>query len=175
MEPFQLGVWRESALIRPEQEDCVSVDAGPLYFLIESRQLTDAIVSAAMTHAPEWQPKDSGYDDYGGSLHVLGRADDFEYLRFDCFAKDPHYHYIRRGQKGSLICRLDEIANGDPIDWVLGRIRERLPNMLEFAGNKSLAEAARNAHREIQSAASQAAELLRAAGHRAAAQRLASS
>src|SRR5438128_1467861 len=39
--------------------------------------------------------------DRGVSLHVLGADDGHEYLRFDCFETDPHYHYNHRVAAGA--------------------------------------------------------------------------
>ena len=58
-------------------------------------------------------------DDEGASIHVFGKVDGkrTELLRFDCFDKDPHYHYGPEGKNERL--NLDCTAEGDPIPWVL--------------------------------------------------------
>ena len=64
-------------------------------------------------------------------MHVCDASDGVEHLRFDCFENEPHYHYINTVEQGNLICRIDEIAEGDPVEWTVGRLRERLPEMLD--------------------------------------------
>jgi hypothetical protein len=61
-------------------ERCIDVAAGPITFVVESRDLADS------TTTP---------DAFGGTVHVVAAADSVEYLRFDCFDDIPHYHYLR--------------------------------------------------------------------------------
>lgn len=125
--------------IPPVPDHCVSVDAGPLRFVVEARQLTDEVI-AKLTGQP---PDTEGFDDFGPSLHVFGSADGLEHLRFDCFEKDPHYHYFFHAKNENLVCRLDDVAEGDPVGWTLERLRGRLPEMLEYAGASELSAATR--------------------------------
>jgi hypothetical protein len=76
----------------------------------------------------------SAGEDRGVTIHVMGSPGDqmTELLRFDCFEKIPHYHYAPLGRNERL--NLDMVAAGDPLDWALGRLRTRLPQMLEHAG-----------------------------------------
>jgi hypothetical protein len=121
-------------------------DAGAVRFGVEYRLLNDAIAAAA--------GNDSGvsFDDRGVSLHVFGVAADtqdtqearecsepVEYLRFDCFDEDPHYHYVSWKRKLNEMLHIDPIADGDPLIWALERIRTRLPQMLERAGAPEIA------------------------------------
>ena len=151
--PYQLGNYFEVMPIPAIPEHCITIEAGPLHFVVESRQLTDEIAYAAGATGGGEAERREGYqfDDYGASLHVFGAVDGLEHLRFDCFEKEPHYHYVRHGAGGNLICRIDEIADGDPIDWTLGRLRERLPEMLEFAGVPELAAQTRASEPHVQS------------------------
>jgi hypothetical protein len=138
-------------------EHCIPVDAGAVQLVVESRHLTNAII--ADTYAGD---VDQGvaFDDFGASLHVCGTADGLEHLRFDCFENEPHYHYVRNADGGNLICRIDQYAEGDPIDWTLNRLRERLPEMLEFAGVPELADATRANHEKVLAVIDEVAELL---------------
>ena len=77
-----------------------------------SRQLTNAILDE--TYGATVQ-HDVVFDDYGATLHVNGTVDGLEHLRFDCFENEPHYHYVRNADGGNLICRIDEVAVGDPL------------------------------------------------------------
>ena len=63
-----------------------------------------------------------------------------EYLRFDCFDEDPHYHYVSYERRTNEMVHLEPAAMGDPLEWALDRIRTRLPQMLRRAGGEGLAE-----------------------------------
>lgn len=157
--------------IPPVPDHCVSVDAGPLQFVVEARQLTDEVI-AQLTGAPN---EEAGFDDFGPSLHVFGTADGLEYLRFDCFEKDPHYHYFFHAASENLVCRLDDIAEGDPVVWTLGRLRGRLPEMLAYAGATELSAATRESVSTVNKAVEHVAELLDEARARAQTERAARS
>lgn len=77
------------------------------------------------------------FEDDGVTLHVIG-ADGHEYLRFDCFRDEPHYHYVRKTRPEepphNHWIPLDDVANGEPLDWAFGRLRTRLVPMLIQAG-----------------------------------------
>ncbi|HXA32279.1 MAG TPA: hypothetical protein VNV87_08475 [Acidimicrobiales bacterium] len=166
---YQRGISFDIMPIAPVPEHCVAVEAGPATFVVESRLLTDAVLRAL----PPGSVDASGtvYDDYGATVHVCDGADDVEYLRFDCFESEPHYHYINSARGENLICRIDEVAEGDPIEWTVGRLRDRLPEMLDLAGGHQLAGAVRAAQDDISSAIDRVAELLRRAQVKAAALR----
>jgi hypothetical protein len=158
--PYQLGNFYNSMPIPAVPEHCIPVDAGPLKLVVESRELTNEILLTQLPPGSVSIPDGITYDDYGPTLHVCGADDGLEYLRFDCFEKEPHYHYIRHAEGGNLIVRIDEIADGDPIEWTIGRVRTRLPEMLAFAGADDLADAARRSASTVVSATEQATELL---------------
>jgi hypothetical protein len=86
----------------------------------------------------------SNLDRAGVSLHVCDPADGQEYLRFDCFEDDPHYHYIhpsaRDGEVDNHIVQFDSVAHGPMLPWALGRIRHQLPAMLAEAGGGHLVD-----------------------------------
>jgi hypothetical protein len=162
-EPYQLGNYYTSMPIPAIPEHCISLDAGALTLVVESRQLTDDLANAALEAqlAAEVQKQVAkGLDDFGATLHVCGTADGLEHLRFDCFEHEPHYHYVRNADRGNLVCRIDQYAEGDPIEWTLGRLRERLPEMLEFAGVPELADQARADRDRILAVIDDVAELL---------------
>jgi hypothetical protein len=85
---------------------------------------------------------DGGFADEGVSLHVNGTADGHEYLRFDVFDGEPHYHYVHRVPEGAdpvnQVCDYDVNAHGDMLTWALDCIRTRLPQMLPHAGGADL-------------------------------------
>jgi len=119
-------------------------DAGVVRFGVEYRLLNDAIAAAADVEAASGSDSaGESFDDRGVSLHVFGVADDggepLEYLRFDCFVEDPHYHYVSWKHKSNEMIHIDPVADGDPLAWALERIRTRLPQMLERAGAPEVA------------------------------------
>jgi ribulose-5-phosphate 4-epimerase/fuculose-1-phosphate aldolase len=76
----------------------------------------------------------------GLSIHVLDSAG-VEYLRFDCFDSDPHYHYLRPAQNWQTVCRYDAPASGDMFTWVLALLRDRLRAVLTEIDAPHLADA----------------------------------
>ena len=129
--------------IPPVASQTVEFQAGALSIGVEYRLLTDAIAARG-----ELAPATGGasarrekLDDRGVSLHVFGHetGERLEYLRFDCFEEDPHYHYISWKDAFNHMVHLDPVADGDPVAWALERIRTRLPQMLERAGAADLA------------------------------------
>jgi hypothetical protein len=159
--PYQRGISFDVMPIPPVPEHCVPVEAGPVTFVIESRLLTDEVLRAL----PGASVDASGttYDDFGATVHVCDAADSLEYLRFDCFESEPHYHYINPAEGENLICRIDEVAEGDPIAWTVGRLRDRLPEMLDLAGAPRLAVTVREHHQQVEPAIEQVVDLLRQA------------
>jgi hypothetical protein len=90
----------------------------------------------------EQRSPQGGFFDTGVSIHVCAADDGYEYVRFDCFDDEPHYHYIHRTPDGSVVNQVidfDTVAGGDMLAWALERIRTRLPEMLTTAGGAALA------------------------------------
>ena len=82
-----------------------------------------------------------GFADEGVSLHVAETDGGHEYLRFDAFDDEPHYHYIHRSQQiVNNVIDFDVVAQGDMLTWALERIRTRLPEMLTEAGGGHLVD-----------------------------------
>jgi hypothetical protein len=149
--------------IPPVAEQTEYFEAGPITFGVEYRLLTDAIAAASAGEDARGvdSAAETGFDDRGVAIHVFGEDPDgsegraqgagkagrvggegsaqLEYLRFDCFNEDPHYHYISWKQRSNEMLHLDPVADGDPLLWALERIRTRLPQMLERAGARELA------------------------------------
>ena len=81
-----------------------------------------------------------GFSDEGVSLHVVETDGGHEYLRFDAFDDEPHYHYIHRSDEiVNNVIDFDVVAHGDMLTWALERMRTRLPEMLAGAGGGHLA------------------------------------
>jgi len=112
---------------------------------VEYRLLTDAIAAAAQLVAANGDVpgvEAGSVDDRGVSLHVVARQDgeDREFLRFDCFQEDPHYHYVSWRDKSNEMIHLDPVADGDPLAWALDRLRSRIQPMLTRAGAGDVAD-----------------------------------
>jgi len=118
-------------------DHCITVDAGAVQLVVESRRLTNDIIRDAYHGGSE---KDMEFDDFGATLHVCGAADGLEYLRFDCFENEPHYHYIEQGVGANVVVRIDELAVGDPIEFSLACVADHLPDMLRNCGVADLAD-----------------------------------
>jgi hypothetical protein len=131
--------------IPPEEEVTTYVAAGAVTLGVEVRVVDDALVGAQFKDAtPEQQAeiaanKPANLNDGGVSVHVCSSVDRTEYLRFDCFRIEPHYHYISSSGDSQEIIKFDTVANGDMLEWAIGRITTRLPEMLRRAGATQLA------------------------------------
>ena len=140
--------------IPPVESQTEYFEAGVVTFGVEYRLLDDAIAAASSIESARGQKsargqesapgqKSSSFDDRGVSLHVFGSPaegeEPLEYLRFDCFDEDPHYHYVSWNDKSNEMLHIDPVADGDPLTWAIERIRTRLPQMLERAGAADVA------------------------------------
>lgn len=122
----------------PDSEHTSYLDAGVLRIGVEYRKLDPAALEAyysgddlaeVIEHSP-----DGGFVDQGVSIHVESVADDHEYLRFDVFDDDPHYHYVDKAAGTNQVIGFDTAAHGDMLQWVIAQMRDRLGPMLEAAG-----------------------------------------
>ncbi len=134
--------------IPPVEAQTTWFELGAVRIGVEYRLLNEAIAGASATVAargdtlaPEVEAANAaGLDDRGVSLHVCSASDPTqEYLRFDCFDEEPHYHYISWRDLSNEMLHMDPIADGDPLAWALERIRTRLPQMLARAGAAEVA------------------------------------
>ena len=128
--------------IPPDAESTTYVDAGAIRIGVEYRRLDDAELSrnyegAAMDEIQEALDGQT-VEDNGVSLHVVGCEDGHEYLRFDLFVQEPHYHYIEPSGEKQTIVDYDPVAMGPMLSWALSQIGNRLPEMLAFAGGADL-------------------------------------
>jgi hypothetical protein len=157
--PYRRGNRYEVLPIPMVPEHCIPVHAGAIDLVVESRRLTDQILADTYGEG-EIPEKEVDFDDYGASLHVCGAADGLEHLRFDCFEHEPHYHYIEQANGANVIVRIDELAVGDPIDFSLRCVEERLPGMLRNAGAESLADEVEGRLDEVHAAVAKVRELM---------------
>lgn len=122
-------------------------EAGAVTFGVEYRLLDEAIIAAEYgadaraafgNQLPPGLPAQLAED--GVSLHVFDSASGGEYLRFDCFADYPHYHYITPREGCQSVLEYDPVANGPIFDWLFARLRSELGAMLRHAKGSELAE-----------------------------------
>jgi len=118
--------------IPPVKENTQTFNAGTVTIGVEYRVLTDALVAAMGKKAA---PEIGSLDDAGVSIHVFVKAPDgdLERLRFDCFEKEPHYHYISWKKSYNDHVFADPTVYTDFLAWSLEMIRTRLVPMLEKA------------------------------------------
>ena len=143
MHEFDRGVTKYDIMpIPPVEAHSELFEAGPVTIWVEYRLLDEAI-AAAHTVTEGYEGDIEAIDDRGVSLHVFGEpspgAERIEYLRFDCFDEDPHYHYVSYAQQTNEMVHLETAAMGDPLEWAIDRIRTRLSQMLARAGDEALA------------------------------------
>jgi hypothetical protein len=138
----------------------------------ESLEATYAGNEAQLAELAARSPE-GGFTDEGVSIHVCGTDDGHEYVRFDVFDDEPHYHYVHRTAPGADIVNnviaYDAVAGGDMLVWAIGRLRTRLAEMLAEAGGQDVA--ARLDHRLVAGAINEVealAQKAQAAGRAAA-------
>ena len=112
--------------------------AGPITICVENRIVNDELLMEHLRrNQREWDGK-LIEEDGGISVHVCDAITEDEYLRFDCFALRPHYHYITPISDDivfqQVTFRFDEAAHGPMLPWTFEAIRTRLDPMLREAG-----------------------------------------
>ena len=122
--------------------------AGPIQIGVEYRLLNEEIIEAefgqdARAKFGKNVPANmqSQVDEDGVSIHVFDRTGAREFLRFDCFTDYPHYHYIENDVGHQTVHEYDAAAHGPMLDWVIGCLTERLPDMLGKTGETELSRA----------------------------------
>jgi hypothetical protein len=131
----------------PDEASTDWFDAAPLRIGIEYRRVDPEALAetyghddAQMAEIDEHSPE-GGFTDEGVSIHVVSVADDHEYLRFDVFVDEPHYHYVDRAAGTNTVVPFDTAAHGPMTPWMLDRLRHRLTDMLRAAGAQGAADA----------------------------------
>ena len=129
----------------PVPENLTTFAAGNLSIGVEYRDLDPEGLVATYRENPAHlaellaRSPEGGFTDEGVSLHVFDAADGHEYVRFDVFDGDPHYHYNHRGPEVvNNVVDFDVVAHGEMLPWALDRIRTRMPEMLTEAGGTHL-------------------------------------
>src|SRR6267378_3165062 len=138
----EFGIRRNGNPIAHVAEITRYVEAGSVVFGLEPRQLDASIVTNHLLNnadayenleAALAQVAEMDYHLAGVSIHVFDAAERGEYLRFDAFPEDPHYHYVTPDSHHVKIL-FDDVAEPDFLGWVMGRLATRLGPMLEHAG-----------------------------------------
>ena len=132
----------------PDEANTRRLPAGVITFGVEYRDVDPASLAATYAenaaHLAELEEKspEGGFFDEGVSLHVFSSEDGHEFLRFDVFDDEPHYHYVHKpGPDGEIVNNVvdfDAVALGDMLPWAIERLRTRLPEMLSEAGGGDL-------------------------------------
>ena len=78
--------------------------------------------------------------DGGPSVRVYGETDgeNIQLLRFDCFRKDPHYHYDPSGKNDQQ--HLDKASVPDSVAWTIEQLGQNLVEMIHTAGYSNVAD-----------------------------------
>ncbi|MBV8950236.1 MAG: hypothetical protein JOZ99_05125 [Actinobacteria bacterium] len=122
------------------------LDAGAVTFGVEYREVDPESLVATYegnaAHLAELEDRspEGGFSDEGVSIHVCATADGREYLRFDVFDDEPHYHYVHHDGDEIVnnVIDFDTVAHGEMLPWVMAALRTRLAAMLTEAGGASL-------------------------------------
>ncbi len=78
--------------------------------------------------------------DEGPALRVYGedQGKRVQLLRFDCFKRDPHYHFDPSGKDERL--ELSQEVIPDLVSWTLQQVRQNLKQMIRLAGYPHIAD-----------------------------------
>ena len=93
---------------------------------------------------------EGGFTDEGVSIHVRGTADGHEYLRFDVFEGEPHYHYVFNSPEIiNNVVVFDTLAHGDMMPFAFHCLRHRLGrDAAPRAGRPPRRSTRRDAHQQ---------------------------
>jgi len=133
----------------PVEENTRTFPAGAVTFGVEYRDLDPEGLEETYKDNPQYlaelreKSPEGGFSDEGVTIHVFDASDGHEYLRFDVFDDEPHYHYVHRTVDDTVVNNVvdfDTAAHGDMLAWTLQLLHTRLPAMLEQAGGADLVE-----------------------------------
>jgi hypothetical protein len=120
------GQYHKFKLIPIMEHHAAFIPAGPITFGVEGRVLGT---------------RQGLVGEMGASLHVFSADRTEEWLRFDCFDRGPHYHYVLHDLGHNIVWGYDRESNGPMLPWALNALRTRLPAMLRKSGAEHLAVA----------------------------------
>lgn len=147
MHEARIGVIYNMAPQPPSEKDTTWFPAGALTIGVEFRDVNPDDLLDLYKDDPEQlkelleKSPDGGFADNGVSLHVNDAASGHEYLRFDVFDNEPHYHYIHDSTDPIVnnVVVFDPFAHGDMLPFAVACLRNRLAEMLPRAGAAELA------------------------------------
>ncbi len=129
----------------PVEEQTHRVPAGAVTLGVEYRALDPESLRATYADNPaylaelEARSPEGGFTDEGVTIHVFDAHDGHEYLRFDVFDDEPHYHYIHStdasGDVVNNVIDFDTVALGEMLPWVLDFLRGPGRAKVMFATN----------------------------------------
>ena len=142
---LQLGEFVYSTPLPHDEANTLLYPAGPITIGVEYRVFDPAVERQRLTQEEiDATGSDSLFSrdeiDQGVCLHIFSTDGFDEYLRFDCFSDEPHYHYIVP-PVGNVLVHYDTVAGGDMLEWALETIRHRLRDMLAVVSADDLASA----------------------------------
>jgi len=147
-EPRPIGKVYNIAPQPPDAAHTRWVPAGAITIGVEYRDVTPEALEELYGDDPDQlaellaKSPDGGFADEGVSLHVCGAEDGHEYLRFDVFDGEPHYHYVHKvppgGEVVNQVVDYDVAGHGEMLTWAFACLRTRLPVMLPLAGGADL-------------------------------------
>ncbi len=78
--------------------------------------------------------------DRGPSLQILGDVDGqpVQLLRFDCFEREPHFHYDPQGKNNRIFLNMAKVS--DPIAWTIDYLQGNVASLVRIAGYGRLAD-----------------------------------
>jgi hypothetical protein len=129
----------------PVEENTRWFEAGVVTIGVEYREVDPENLVATYKDSAEDMAElrerapEGGFTDEGVSLHVRSAEDGHEFVRFDVFDGEPHYHYVRPTGDHNNVVSFDPVADGEMLPWALDRLRNRLGDMLTEAGGGDLA------------------------------------
>jgi hypothetical protein len=132
-----LGTTYNVAPMAPDPEhttvlDCGAISIGVEYRALDPAALNDYYEGDDLDEINEHSP-DGGFTDQGLSLHINSTGEDHEFIRFDLFDDEPHYHYVDKAAGTNTIVGFDVAAHGPMLEWALGQVQHRLGDMLAAA------------------------------------------
>jgi hypothetical protein len=118
------GQYHEFKLIPIMDHHAAFFRAGPVTFGVEGRVLgtPQGVVG-----------------EIGASLHLFNADRTEEWLRFDCFDRGPHYHYVLHHLGHNIVWGYDPVVNGPMLPWAINALRTRMPALLRKSGADDLA------------------------------------
>ncbi len=117
-------------------------------------EATELVKAGPVTIGVEYRYLKTADPEEGVSLHVFGHTtgEMVEHVRFDCFEEGPHYHYMDWSKKSQVGFPMDRTASGDPLEWSLICLKNRIAPMLELAGAHDVARQVERHPKEVQAA-----------------------